>query len=94
MTHNAWAGRRCWAIRPIATPNGRIPQYTYGTLCQVINHEGQFSAIVAWDHAFTAAVPPSEIRIFPARKRSGALSAPWLALSTPLRRWRGLWSAR
>jgi hypothetical protein len=73
MTHNAWAGRRCWAVRAIVTPTGYIPAYTYGTLCRVINHEGQFSAIVAWDKAFTAAVPPSEIRIFPVRQRSGAL---------------------
>ena len=94
MTHNAWTGRRCWAVRDIVTPEGCIPQYTYGTLCWVTNREGEFSVIVAWDDAFTAAVPPSEIRIFPTHKRPGALPSPWLSISVPLRRWRDTWSAR
>jgi hypothetical protein len=48
------------------TPLGRIESYSFGTLCRVINREGQFEAIVAWDAAFIAAVPPHDIRIFPA----------------------------
>jgi len=52
------------------TPLGRIEPYSFGTLRRVINREGQFEAIVAWDTAFIAAVPPHDIRMFSADQGS------------------------
>ena len=91
MAQNAWAGRRCQAVRSIVTPQGCIPQQSYGTLCRVVNHEGQFAVIVAWDTAFTAAVPPHDIRIFPSYEGTQAFPH---ALPLPLQYERGIWPAR
>ena len=73
MAQSAWAGRRCLAVRDIITAQGCIPEHANGTLCRVICYDENFRAIVAWDQAFTVAVSPYDIMIFPADEGSQAL---------------------
>ena len=72
-TDNAWAGRRCRAVRDILTIEGCIPQDTDGTLRYVLPLPGRFLVMAKWDNGMAASVPSSEVVIFPAQQAPQAV---------------------